>query len=182
MPRARKPASVTTGHGQSKSELKARIEQEKKMKGSSDQLYQPPSIISMDEDAVEFYFVIIALLKDADILSNLDKYSVGLLADCLAKLKKSNEAMQNEGLKISTLTKTGEKEVVNPIYPIYKDALNNFGKIANQFGLTPSSRASLSDIALQQKAKEEDPLLTKLNSLNELRNEQITEKKENNEK
>lgn len=166
MARPKKPASVTTGHTQSRSELEARMAQEKKMKGASDLIDSPPSIIAMDDTAIEFYHLIVSMLRDADILSNLDRYSVGLLADSLAKLQHANEILRDEGMKIYTITKSGEKQVLNPIYPIYKDSLNNFSKLATQFGLTPSSRASLSDIALQQRQEDNDPFLNALNGLN----------------
>lgn len=178
MARPKKPASVTTGHTQSRSELEARMAQEKKMKGASDLIDSPPSIIAMDDTAIEFYHLIVSMLRDADILSNLDRYSVGLLADSLAKLQHANENIKEEGMKIWTFTKTGEKQVLNPIYPIYKDSLNNFSKLATQFGLTPSSRASLSDIALQQRKEDSDPFMSAINSLNDEQQKKVDSSKD----
>ena len=158
MPRPKKPASVTTGHTQSKADLEKRMAEEKRMKGSGDQVDTPPSIISMNDNAVAFYAIIVEMLKDADILSNLDRFAIGMLADNLAKLKEANEQLMDRGTTIMQTTKSGEKEVVNPIYQVWKDSQNNFSKLATQFGLTPSSRASLSDISLQQREDDEDTL------------------------
>lgn len=167
MPRPKKPASVTTGHTQSKSELEERIKEEQKMKGANDLVSTPPSTIDMDNYAVVFYGIVVNMLDDSDLLSNLDRFSVGILADDLAKMRYCNEKLQSEGYVVMQTTKSGEKEVVNPIYQIYKDAKNDFTKLATQFGLTPSSRASLSDIALQQRKDSEDPFTTALAKLNE---------------
>lgn len=164
MARPRKPARTTTGHTESKSDLEKRIKKEDEMKGSADRLQDVPKIIAMNDKAINFYHIIIQMLKDTDILSNLDRYSIGILADNLAKLQEANERLQDQGMTIVQTTKSGEKEVVNPIYQVYKDSQNNFSKLATQFGLTPSSRASLSDIALQQDEQKNDPFLKELNS------------------
>lgn len=171
MARPKKPASATTGHTYSKAELKKRMEVEKEFKGSSDKLKDVPSIISMDETAIEFYYVIIAMLEDTDILSNLDRHSIAILADNLAKLREANVRMEQEGMTIMQITKSGEKSVVNPIYQVWKDTQNNIAKLATQFGLTPSSRASLSDMALQQRKDDEDPLIKALTNIDSKREE-----------
>ena len=165
MARPKKPASVTTGHTQSKAELEKRIEAEKKMRGSADELQDVPSIIAMDDTAIDFYFIIIAMLKDTDILSNLDRHSIAILADNLSKLKQANQTMKDEGMTIQQVTKSGEKSVVNPIYQVWKDTQNNISKLATQFGLTPSSRASLSELALQRKSEEDDPMMKALRDI-----------------
>lgn len=171
MARPKKPASESTGHTYSKAQLKERMEAEKKLKGSDDKIMDVPSIISMNKIAIEFYHIIIAMLHDTDILSNLDRHSIAILADNLAKLRDANQRMQDEGMTITQITKSGEKEVVNPIYQVWKDTQNNIAKLATQFGLTPSSRASLSDMALQQRKDDEDPLIQALSNIDSKREE-----------
>lgn len=172
MPRPKKPESVTTGHTQSKADLEKRIAEEKRMKGSGNMIDTPPSIISMNPNAVAFYEIIVEMLREADILSNLDRFAIGMLADNLAKLKEANDQMMEQGKTVVQITKSGEKEVVNPVYQIWKDSQNNFSKLATQFGLTPSSRASLSDIALQQREDEDDPLAKAFKELEAQRDKQ----------
>lgn len=172
MARPKKPASVTTGHTVSKKALAERIEAEKKLRGSDDELMNPPSTISMDSDAIDFYYEVINLLKDTDMLSNLDRYSAGILADNLAKLRRTNQLLQDEGMVIEQVTKAGTKSVVNPAYQVWKDTQTNIAKLATQFGLTPSARASLSDLALQQKKEADDPLLKALSNIDSERQAQ----------
>lgn len=181
MARPKKPASMRTGHTVSKKQLREEIENEKKLKGNDDLIDEIPNIIAMNENAKEYYVIITKMLKESDILSNFDRWGVADMADALAKYQEANEDLEERGKTIMQSTKSGEKEIINPSYQYYKDASNSFKKSATQFGLTPSSRAQLSELALQKKGEDTDPLTLALNNLNNERdkaNEEQRDKKE----
>lgn len=164
MPRPKKPAAVTQGHNESKSDLIARQEDEKQLAGADDELRTVPQTIASDDLAVEYYHEVVSLLEDSGILSNLDRYGVGAIADCLSKIQQSNEIINTEGHIITQITKAGDKDVVNPAYTIHDKYLNHFNKLCTQYGLSPSSRAQLSSMTLEMRAEANDELAGILNS------------------
>lgn len=160
----RKPASMVTGHNESRSEIERRIADEAKLKGSSNDVEVAPDFIKGWETAEKYYDYIYGLLADTDILSDLDRMGIGALAECLARMEESNKAMANEPLMMSVPTKYGEKLVENPNINTHLKFLDRFRTLSTQYGLSPSSRAQLSAMTLNQREDANSELQQILNS------------------
>lgn len=163
MARLKKPAKTLQSSHHNKQEVKKRIEDEDRMKGSSDKIHDIPNTIKGNEYAENYYEAILSMLEDSGILSNLDRFIVAACADSLAKIQVANELIEQNGDLIVQITKAGEKQVVNPAYKIHDKYMNHFNKIASQLGLSPSSRAQLSSLTLDMKAEANDDVLKMIN-------------------
>ena len=166
MPNARKPAALVKGHNESASSLKKRMEDEERLKGATDEVRVAPDFIKGWETAEKYYDYICDLLEDSDILSNLDRMGVGALAECLARMEESNKAMQEDGdgLMITIETKNGYKTVENPYIKTHLKFFDRFRVLSTQYGLSPSSRAQLSALTIEDRSKGNSALESIINS------------------
>lgn len=158
MANPRKPAAIKKGHNESKSEIQRRAEDEEKLKGSNDKVSEPPAFIANWDLAVNYYKNIYELLKETDILSNLDRMGVGTLAECLAHMELTNRIILEEGEMVVVDTKSGTLTKENPAIGTHVKFMDRFMKLSNQYGLSPSARATLSAMTLEQRESENDEL------------------------
>ncbi len=99
-------------------------------------------------------------LEISGLLSNLDIPVLEQTADSLSKIRDCDEHLNTEGLVITRTDRYGhENTIENPYVKIKMAYLNQFRSLANQLGLSPSSRAALAGKKIEEKEKEEDPLL-----------------------
>ena len=166
MPNARKPAALVKGHNESASSLKRRMEDEERLKGTTDEVRVPPEFIRGWEAAEKYYFYLCDLLEESDILSNLDRFGVAALAECLARMEESNKAMAENGdeLMITVETKNGFKTVENPYIKTHLKFFDRFRVLSTQYGLSPSSRAQLSALTIEDRSKGTSALEKIINS------------------
>lgn len=163
MSRAKKPASLKKGNSESKEQLKERAAMEESLKGNTDLFRTVPE--HLDELAQKYYSFLVTELEISDILSNLDIPLLEQTADCLSKMRKADEYINNEGIIISTIDRYGSnitKE--HPAVGTKQKYLNQFRALSQQLGLSPASRAQLAGMKIEQKEDEEDPLLKILRS------------------
>lgn len=156
--RAKKPASLKQGKSESKEQLDAREQIEQQLLGSTDKIAIIPE--HLNEMAKVYYEFLINELEISGILSNLDIPLLEQTADTLSKIRECDEDLNINGLVIEITDRYGnvvQKE--NPYVKIKMAYLNQFRSLANQLGLSPSSRASLAGKQLEKKEEEEDPLL-----------------------
>ena len=163
MSRLKKPAKTLQSSHHNKEEVKKRIADEDRMKGASDKLENIPNTIKSIPEAKAYYDATLKMLEDSGILSNLDRYVVGALADSLAKIQIANDIISQKGDLVIQHTKAGDKLVVNPAYQIHDKYMNHFNKLASQLGLSPSSRAQLSSLTLDMRAEADDDVLKVIN-------------------
>jgi P27 family predicted phage terminase small subunit len=158
MARQRKPASLKAGKSESKEQLAVRDSIEKQLLGGTDKIATVPE--HLNELAKVYYQFLVAELEIGGLLSNLDIPLLEQTADTLSKIRECDDALNAKGLVITKTDRYGhENETENPYVRIKMGYLNQFRNLANQLGLSPSSRASLAGKKIDAKEEEEDPLL-----------------------
>lgn len=158
MARARKPASLKAGKSETKKQLAVREEIERQLLGNTDKVKQIPE--HLDELGKIYYQYLVDELEISGILSNLDIPILEQTAHCLSKIRECDENLDKDGLVVTKIDRYGhENQVKNPYVDIKMAYLNQFRALANQLGLSPSSRASLAGKQMEKKIEEEDPVL-----------------------
>ena len=106
-------------------------------------------------------------MEASNILSNLDIPLLTQTADTLSKMQQADQVINKEGLIYEVFDKFGNsipKE--HPAVGVKHKYLNQFRALSTQLGLSPSARASLSEMKMQAKADEEDPVAKILSEIN----------------
>lgn len=166
MARPRKPATLKEGKSETKEHLQERALVEEEIKGSDDKVFDVPD--QLDDLGQTYYVFLIDELESSGILSNLDIPVLTQTADCLSKMEQADEIINSEGIIYKVFDKFGnEIPKEHPAVGIKQKYLNQFRALSTQLGLSPSSRASLSEMKLQAKKEEEDPVVQILKSLQE---------------
>lgn len=153
MARHSKPTSLSTGKI-GKEELEKRKNQEEKLKGNDDLVYEPPKHLSKKEK--ELYSFLVEELRASGILNNLDMTMLETTVDAIIRMKESNKLIEKYGLIVE---KTDGSLQRNPASTIYKDYNAIFNKCCMELGLSPSARARLSVINVNAQKESEDPVL-----------------------
>jgi len=162
MPRPRMIASQKKGKSETKEHLTARAEIEDEMRGEDSLLRQPPKWL--DEYGVIYYNFMLDQLEQFNILGNLDIPVIAQTADCLSKMEQLDEYLKINPLIIETVDKLGnEIPKENPAIATKLKYLIQFRALATQLGLSPSSRAQLAEMKMQDTQIENDPVSAILN-------------------
>lgn len=146
MARPCKAAVVLSEYSQTSEEINSRIEQEEKLKGNSDNIEAPRYL---NENQVFLFNYIRTQLKESGLLGNLDIYILSKCAIAIERLQLIDEKVNEKPILMY------RKEVMSA----RKSYTDDFFRCCNELSLSPQSRAKLSNINLQAKATEEDPLL-----------------------
>lgn len=158
MARARKPASLKAGKSETQEQLAAREAIEKQLLGDTDKVMTIPE--HLNEMAQVYYEYLVTELEISGLLSNLDIPVLEQTADALSKIRECDDNLNAEGLVITKTDRYGhENSIENPYVKIKMAYLNQFRSLANQLGLSPSSRAALASKKIEAKEEAEDPLL-----------------------
>lgn len=161
--RNRLPASMKQGKSETKEHLNKRADLEAQMAGEANQVYQEiPD--SLDEGGREWYSFIVHNLENiSNILGDLDIPLVTQTADALSKMDQANVSIKVNGLMIDTMDRNGNiMPRKNPAVDVYKMYNDIFVKMSSQLGMSPSARAQLAELKLQEASDEKDPLLAAL--------------------
>ena len=162
MARPRKPASLNKSKKYTKAEKAEMAAMEEELKGDDDQVKDIPN--HLDEMAKQYYAFIVTELEVSDLLSNLDIPLIEQTADCLSKMRQADEIINEEGIMIIEFDRNGnEVRKEHPMVGTKQKYLNQFRAVFTQLGMSPSSRASLALINLENNQKDQDPLLNLLN-------------------
>ena len=154
----RKPAEVKAGKSETKEHLDERAKVEEEMAGNNDRIKDVPEIL--DTLGKEYYKVLIEDLSEAAFLSNLDIPLLTQTADCLSKMQQADEIIDEAGLMYVTYDKMGNKiPKEHPMVGTKQKYLNQYRALCTQLGLSPSARASLSEMKVQAAKNEEDPVM-----------------------
>lgn len=158
MVRPRKPAQVKAGKSETKEHLNERSKVEEQMAGNNDRIKYVPE--TLDSLGKEYYKILIGDLSEAAFLSNLDIPLLTQTADCLSKMQQADEIIDEDGLMYVTYDKMGNKiPKEHPMVGTKQKYLNQYRALCTQLGLSPSARASLSEMKVQAAKNEEDPVL-----------------------
>lgn len=118
------------------------------MAKNKEALENPTVLYTMDVRTKSYYFFILQWLKDAgiySILSSIDSISLYHMAKALAMVDESDKEIKKYGMFIDTAVGSARKP--NPALNERRQSLKTFYSIATEFGLTPSSRATLAQNA-----------------------------------
>ena len=146
--RTKLPANLQKGNTWSKEQLKELERLEKEMGGNDDIIEEIPE--HLDEIGKIYYKYLIKNLKDSKIpVSNLDKPTIEMVADCLSKIYQCQIAINNEGLITTRTDKNGNKITsANPHIKIMHDFQAKFIQMSSTLGLTPSARSTIASIQI----------------------------------
>lgn len=133
-----------------KAETEARKVREERIKSLADKIGKPPSYLLKEQKKV--YKFIIDELQSTGILTNLDVYILTTCAIAVDRLQ-TIETIINKN--IGSLA---NKDLMSAKDKYTKDLY----RCCNELSLSPQSRAKLGNLALDNKEKEEDPLLKAL--------------------
>lgn len=152
-----KPINLTTGH-RTKEEIQQRQEAEERLKGSSNKIHIVPKWLC--KDGKKEYKRLIAELENTNILTNVDIGVVAICADAYVKMNQANEIIKKEGMLIEYTNKAGATNIIkHPALEVYAKYNDIYKKYLVEIGLSPSSRAKLSLINIENNNEKEDPLL-----------------------
>ena len=158
MARLKKPASLKQGKSESKVQLQERAEIEDRLKGNTDLFKDVPE--HLDELAQQYYLFIVTELEISDVLSNLDIPLLEQTADCLSKIRQADKIINEDGIMINQEDRYGTVQIKeHPAVGTKQKYLNQFRAMSQQLGLSPSSRAQLAGMKIDQQEEEQDPLL-----------------------
>ncbi len=151
MARPCKPASVLTDKSQTKAEIEQRDKIEKKIRGDKVRL-SPPS--NLTDEQKKIFKRIVSVLKDSEILGNLDVYLLETTAIAIDRLHKIEQKINYDINLLSDSALMSAKDKYT----------KDFFRCCNELGLSPQSRAKFANMV---QSKTEDPLLKALNELNQ---------------
>lgn len=158
MARTSKPSSVRKGKDLNKEELLRRQEIEERLMGNSEQIDKIPE--DLNDISKIYYKWLVQELKVTGILSNIDIPLLEQTSTCLYIIRECVLNIDKFGILVNGEDKYGNpllKE--NPALKTHKDYLTKYTNLANQLGLSPAARASLAQKKIEDKEKQEDPLL-----------------------
>lgn len=152
--RPAKSAKTLTENSQTKEEIRIRIENEEKLRGGTDLIIPPEQLTENQKYIFNF---IVSELKASEILGNLDLF---LLVQTVIAI----DRVQEIEFKIN---KNPKLIYVKEVMSVKDKYMKDFFRGCNELSLSPQSRAKLSNINMQTKANEEDPLLKLLSGAGE---------------
>ena len=147
---ARPPKSIdqSVGH-KTKAEIETRKQAEEKIKGADDLITRTPTWLC--KEAKKIYKFLIEQFKQTGILTNLDKETVAICADTIAKMREAQKLIDELGLIVDGKA--------NPAINIYEKYEKIYAKMITELGLSPTARSRMALTQSQMQQKEEDPLL-----------------------
>lgn len=158
MAKASKPVELLSKH-LTKKEIDDRKQEENKLKGMDDLVYNPPSYLTDKEK--ELYSFLVEQLYESKVLCNLDIAMLETTVDSILKMKECKQIINSHGIVI---VKDNGDLAKNPACTAYKDYNAIFNKCCMELGLSPSARSRLAQININAKQEKEDPLLKVLRS------------------
>lgn len=153
MARPCKSASVLTESSQTKDEIEARIEIEKKLKGNSENIIAPDFL---NENQVNLFNYIKEELRESNLLSNLDVY---ILSKCVVAIDRIQYIEKKINMNPKLLLNS--KFMANK-----KNYDSDFFRCCNELSLSPQSRAKLANINILANQEKEDPVIKALRGEN----------------
>lgn len=150
MAKAPKPVAVQVSH-LTKEEIETRQEQENKLKGNNDKVYEPPKYLP--REVKDIYKNIAEELREADILSNLDIELLSTTAYAIFRMRDARKHLDKNGSVVVSSTGNVAK---SPYVQVEKDYQGIFHTGCLQLGLSPSSRAKLALMAAEKEEEEDD--------------------------
>ena len=165
MARTKLPAKLQKGNTWSKEQLAELDRLEREMGGSDDIIDEIPE--HLDEFGKVYYKYLIKNLRESKIpVSNLDKPTIEMVADCLSKIYQCQVAINEQGLTMKKIDKNGKEVLVaNPHIKIMHDFQAKFIQMSSTLGLTPSARSTIASIRMNNAEDEQDNVMKIIKNL-----------------
>lgn len=161
MARPRKPASLNLSKKYTKAEKEEMAEMEEQLKGNFDDVKHIPE--HLDELGQQYYKFIVEELEVSSLLSNLDIPLIEQTADSLSKMRQADEIINEEGIMLKEYDRNGhEVRKEHPMVNTKDKYQKQFRALSTQLGMSPSSRAELAALKIENNEKEQDPLMNLL--------------------
>lgn len=144
MARPCKPASLLTECSQTKAEIQARIDNEKKLKGDASSI-RPPKHLSKEQKKI--FKEIVKKLEASQILSDKDVYLLAEFSVSIDRLQEVERRINEEPELLFDQKVMSTKDKYTKI----------FFRGCNELGFSPQSRAKIANINMQE--EKENPLL-----------------------
>jgi P27 family predicted phage terminase small subunit len=133
-----------------KAEIDQRLENE--IKPKTDKIRCPSWL---DKVARSKWNSLVKELKELDLMTNIDIDALATYCDAYSQYVECTAIIREEGLMVEYTNKAAEtNKVPHPLLTKKVQLHNQMRSLANEFGLTPASRAKL---AMPKKEKEVDP-------------------------
>lgn len=151
---ARPPKSVDQSNWHmTKAEMETRKQAEEKIKGADDLITRTPSWLG--KEAKKIYKFLIEQFKQTGILTNLDKETVAICADTIAKMREAQKLIDELGLIVDGKA--------NPAINIYEKYSKIYAKMITELGLSPTARSRMALTQVKAQQEEQDPILKIIN-------------------
>ena len=164
MGRPPKPINATFGE-YNKQTKKEREEAENKIDGSvgNNKLKTAPKNLSRNGKAI--YRALLEDLEKSGIkVNNLDVYMLEILANAIDNMRTAQAKLNEEGTVIEYTNKGGNTNLIqNPALSVYTKYYKIFKDCCSELGLSPSARAKLALLKVNNDKEKQDTLLTILN-------------------
>ena len=134
---------------QSNAEIERVKEEEEKLKCGNDKIFPPEYL---NEEQAELFKIIVSELEPADILANLDVYTLANAAVSINRIQIIDQSINKN--KSLLLNKT--------VMSARKDAETAFFRYCNELCLSPQSRAKLAGLNATKQNINEDELINVL--------------------
>lgn len=156
--RKRKPAALKRGKSETQEHLNKREDVEKSIRGNDNLVYK---VDNLPSNAQSYYDVIVNAYKDINILSNLDIPLIKEMSYVCARLEEVENLINHDDILIPVYNKkTNEIEYYHEhsAFALQNKLFKQFTSLAGQLGMSPSSRAQIAELKMQNEQKEKDPL------------------------
>lgn len=153
-----KPIELCTG-ARTKEEIEERKNVESKLKGESKIPTKAPEFLYLCNEGKKSYELIVEYIPE-EVFNYLDSFTVGIVADALAKMNECRRILAKEGMLVEYTNKAGATNISEhkavSIYQKYSQIFNTFGA---KLGLSPVDRAKLSLVHTKEGFDEFETLL-----------------------
>lgn len=164
MARPRKNSVALQG-AYTKDQMEERLQQEKRLQGSSDRI-EPPDFLLEDEVGLRKFEELVRELTASEVINNVDCDLLAVYCDSWSKYVNATkqlaiqETIEYQENKLGTMSK-----VINPYVKIQNTYSDKMMKISSLFGLSPADRSKIAHLDPSSKEQEVDPLTELLNGL-----------------
>ena len=124
-----------------KKEIKKREEQEEKIKKLNSNFMAPSHMSGKSRDVFNY---IKRNLAEIDLLANVDKFNLCILAESIANYIQVSEQLKKEKYIVKHTNKKGHtNSKINPLVRVQNKYADQVRRFSSEFGLTPSARLKI---------------------------------------
>jgi len=135
-----------------KTEIEKRKAEEEEIKKLKSEFHAPSH---MKGHARKIFNYIKNNLSDLELLANVDKYGLCILAESIAKYIEISERLRDEDYLVEHTNKKGYTNThVNPLVRIQNNYADQIKRYSSEFGLTPAARLKIISVNTKESIDE----------------------------